>query len=81
MLCGFLLAKEQMKWKCFFHLWLGVGVQLYRGSSGHVVFQSAVVFNATCHFLTCPTHPPFVCFFFFLVLGLISAVVLVDTVS
>ena len=33
------------------------------GSSGHMVFQSSVVFVVICHCLTCLAHPPFMFFF------------------
>ena len=32
------------------------------GSSGHMVFQSSVVFFVICHCLTCLAHPPFMFF-------------------
>ena len=41
---------------------LGVWDQVCGGSSGHMVFQSSVVFFVISHFLACPTHPPYVCF-------------------
>lgn len=55
--CGFPLAEERMKRKAdLFHTELGEWVQVCGGSSGHMVFQSSVVF------VVIPTHPPYVCF-------------------
>ena len=48
--------------KCFSHTWLGVWVHVSMGSSGHMVFQSSVVFAVICHCLTCLDHLPFMFF-------------------
>ena len=50
--------------KCSSHTPLGVWIHVSTGSSGHMVFQSSVVFVVICHCLTCLAHPPLMFFFF-----------------
>ena len=52
------LRNEWSGKQTFFHTELGEWVQVCGGSSGHMVFQSSVVFVVISHFLACPTHPP-----------------------
>ena len=60
--CGFPLAEKRKKRKTFFSHTAGSISSSVRGSSGHVAFQSSVVFVAFRHCLTFPAHPPSMCF-------------------
>ena len=59
--CGLPLVKEWKKRKTFFSHTAGSMGLSERGSSGHMAFQSSVVFVAFCHCLTCPAYPPSMC--------------------
>ena len=61
-MCRFPPAEERNKRKSFSHTRLGVWVRVCGGSSGHMAFQSSVVFVAFHHCLTFPTHPLSICF-------------------
>ena len=52
-----------MKQKMFFsHSAVSIGLSVWRGFGSHLVCQSSFFFFAVHHCLSCPAHPPLMCF-------------------